>query len=130
MTLRTSVQRIGSRQGESAKGAARSHSCPKWSIDQARLDRVVAGHQHVPGAERSAALQHGQEVGHLALRRQSQDLDVEHADAGAGTHLLQLARHRRVADSGPNRLVQRGRQQPQADMRIARVGGAAHHLDR
>ena len=99
-------------------------------LDETRLVRIVARDQCIPRAQARRRFQHRQEIAHARLGLEAQDLDVEDVDARIGKARERVADDGRVADRFVRRLVRRGGNQAQADVRVARVACASHHLRR
>ena len=95
---------------------------------QPRQIRIVAGDQHVGRAEARAGLEHRDERTHVGVGLEAQDLDVADAHAGVGETAQHVADHRRVADRRVRDFGRRCRNEPQADVRVAGIGGTTHHV--
>lgn len=95
-------------------------------VAEAVVVGIVPGDEHLRGAESGARFKEGLPVDGARVGLDAKDFDVEHLDARGAQVRFDFADHRRVADHVPLRFGRRGGNQTDADVAVARLGGAEH----
>ncbi len=95
-------------------------------VRQAVDVRVVAGAEHLRGAETGAGFKEGLPVDGAGVGLDAENFDVEHLDAGGLQVGFDFANHRRVADHVVLGFGRRGRHEADAHVAVAGLGGAEH----